>query len=61
MIGNLMELTHETYVPASNIGQREIEEAAPETRVDGDSAITSRFMKGIMPPPFWQAARQRPR
>ena len=56
MIDNLMDLTHETYVHASSIGQREIEEAAPQTRVEGDSAITSRFMQNIMPPPFWQAA-----
>jgi len=56
MIDNLMDLTHETYVHASSIGQREIEEAAPETRVEGNSAITSRFMSNIMPPPFWQAA-----
>src|SRR6476620_4355273 len=56
MIDNLMDLTHETYVHASSIGQREIEEAAPATRVEGDSAITSRFMSNIMPPPFWQAA-----
>jgi vanillate O-demethylase monooxygenase subunit len=56
MIDNLMDLTHETYVHAGSIGQREIEEAAPTTRVEGESAITSRFMTHIMPPPFWQAA-----
>jgi len=43
MIDNLMDLTHETYVHATSIGQPEIEEAAPATRVEGDSAITSRF------------------
>ncbi len=56
MIDNLMDLTHETYVHATSIGQPEIEEAAPETRVEGDSAITSRFMSGIAAPPFWRAA-----
>ena len=56
MIDNLMDLTHETYVHASSIGQREIEEAAPQTRVEGDCAVTSRFMSNIMPPPFWRAA-----
>jgi len=56
MIDNLMDLTHETYVHASSIGQREIEEAAPVTRVEGDSAITSRFMHDIPAPPFWRTA-----
>ncbi len=56
MIDNLMDLTHETYVHSTSIGQQEIEEAPPATKVDGDTVITSRFMHGIMPPPFWQAA-----
>ncbi|KAI3591506.1 Vanillate O-demethylase oxygenase subunit [Cupriavidus sp. U2] len=56
MIDNLMDLTHETYVHASSIGQAEIEESAPATRVEGDSVITSRHMEGILPPPFWAAA-----
>jgi vanillate O-demethylase monooxygenase subunit len=56
MIDNLMDLTHETYVHAGSIGQPEIEEAAPVTRVEGDSAITSRFMHDIPAPPFWRAA-----
>jgi len=56
MIDNLMDLTHETYVHATSIGQPEIEEAAPSTRVEGDSAITSRFMSNIAAPPFWRAA-----
>ncbi len=56
MIDNLMDLTHETYVHATSIGQPEIEEAAPATRVEGNSAITSRFMSNIAAPPFWRAA-----
>jgi vanillate O-demethylase monooxygenase subunit len=56
MIDNLMDLTHETYVHATSIGQPEIEEAAPVTRVEGDSAITTRFMHDIPAPPFWRAA-----
>jgi vanillate O-demethylase monooxygenase subunit len=56
MIDNLMDLTHETYVHASSIGQPEIEEALPATRVEGDTVITGRHMKNIMPPPFWAAA-----
>lgn len=56
MIDNLMDLTHETYVHATSIGQPEIEEAAPETRVEGDQAITRRVMTNIPAPPFWRAA-----
>ena len=56
MIDNLMDLTHETYVHATSIGQPEIQEAASVTSVEGDSAITRRFMHDIPAPPFWRAA-----
>jgi vanillate O-demethylase monooxygenase subunit len=56
MIDNLMDLTHETYVHASSIGQKEIDEAPVTTKVEGDSVVTSRFMQNVMAPPFWQAA-----
>ena len=56
MIDNLMDLTHETYVHSSSIGQKEIDEAPVNTKVEGDQVVTSRFMENIMPPPFWQLA-----
>jgi vanillate O-demethylase monooxygenase subunit len=56
MIDNLMDLTHETYVHASSIGQKEIDETPVTTKVEGGQVVTSRFMENIMPPPFWQAA-----
>ncbi|WP_317930546.1 aromatic ring-hydroxylating dioxygenase subunit alpha [Halioxenophilus sp. WMMB6] len=56
MIDNLMDLTHETYVHAGSIGQKEIDEAPVNTQVDGDHVITSRSMAGVLPPPFWQMA-----
>jgi vanillate O-demethylase monooxygenase subunit len=56
MVDNLMDLTHETYVHASSIGQPEIEEAPPATHIEGDTVITSRHMQNIMPPPFWATA-----
>ncbi|HLS51775.1 MAG TPA: aromatic ring-hydroxylating dioxygenase subunit alpha [Burkholderiaceae bacterium] len=56
MIDNLMDLTHETYVHATSIGQDEIDETPVNTRVEGDTVITSRFMDGVIAPPFWQAA-----
>ncbi|MBM3376358.1 MAG: aromatic ring-hydroxylating dioxygenase subunit alpha [Betaproteobacteria bacterium] len=56
MIDNLMDLTHETYVHANSIGQREIDEAPSTTSVEGDQVILQRHMKGINAPPFWQMA-----
>ena len=56
MIDNLMDLTHETYVHATSIGQPEIDETPCETVVNGDQVITQRFMSGIQAPPFWQMA-----
>ncbi len=56
MLDNLMDLTHETYVHAGSIGQKEIEDVLPKTKQEGDSVITRRHMANVMAPPFWQAA-----
>ena len=56
MIDNLMDLTHETYVHATSIGQKEIDETPCTTRTEGDEVITSRYMENISAPPFWRAA-----
>ncbi|KAF1023816.1 MAG: Toluene-4-sulfonate monooxygenase system iron-sulfur subunit TsaM1 [Paracidovorax wautersii] len=57
MIDNLMDLTHETYVHASSIGQKEIDETPCKTTVEGDHVMTSRFMEGLPEaPPFWRMA-----
>lgn len=56
MIDNLMDLTHETYVHASSIGQKEIDEAPVKTRADSDEVVTSRYMEDITAPPFWRMA-----
>ncbi len=56
MIDNLMDLTHETYVHSTSIGQQEIDETASRTVAEGDRVTTSRFMEGIKAPPFWQMA-----
>lgn len=53
LIDNLMDLTHETYVHASSIGQSEIEEVAPTTSQEGEEIRVERLMKHITPPPFW--------
>ncbi|ADG10800.1 Rieske (2Fe-2S) iron-sulfur domain protein [Caulobacter segnis ATCC 21756] len=56
MVDNLMDLTHETYVHATSIGQKEIDEAPVTTKLEGDEVVTSRFMEGIHAPPFWRMA-----
>ncbi|KQM18364.1 aromatic ring-hydroxylating oxygenase subunit alpha [Novosphingobium sp. Leaf2] len=56
MIDNLMDLTHETYVHANSIGQKEIDEAPVKTRATEDEVVTSRFMDNVVAPPFWQMA-----
>ena len=56
MIDNLMDLTHETYVHATSIGQKEIDEAPVSTKVEGETVVTSRYMDNIMAPPFWRMA-----
>ncbi|MEX5748024.1 Rieske 2Fe-2S domain-containing protein [Massilia sp. X63] len=56
MVDNLMDLTHETYVHASSIGQKEIDESPVTTRVEGEQVVTSRFMENIGAPPFWRGA-----
>ena len=56
MIDNLMDLTHETYVHSTSIGQLEIDETPCRTVTEGDRVTTSRFMEGIKAPPFWQMA-----
>ena len=56
MIDNLMDLTHETYVHSSSIGQVEIMESPIETRVSGEQIFVSRWMPGVEAPPFWRGA-----
>ncbi|WP_294334222.1 aromatic ring-hydroxylating dioxygenase subunit alpha [uncultured Sphingomonas sp.] len=56
MVDNLMDLTHETYVHSTSIGQKEIDEAPVETLVEDGQVVTRRFMDGIEAPPFWKMA-----
>ncbi len=56
MIDNLMDLTHETYVHATSIGQSEIEEVPVKTTFDSHTVCTSRHMQNVKAPPFWQNA-----
>lgn len=53
VLDNLMDLTHETYVHGSSIGQQALAEA-PFVATHGDrTATVTRWMENIEAPPFW--------
>lgn len=55
VIDNLMDLTHETFVHGSSIGNRAVAEA-PFVATHGDrTATVTRWMENIEAPPFWAA------
>jgi vanillate O-demethylase monooxygenase subunit len=51
-----MDLTHETYVHATSIGQKELDEAPVSTKMENGQVVTRRFIENTMAPPFWQTA-----
>ena len=56
VIDNLMDLSHETYVHASSIGQKEIHDHPVETIVGNGEVLSRRWMPGIEPAPMYRAA-----
>ncbi|HET9976949.1 MAG TPA: aromatic ring-hydroxylating dioxygenase subunit alpha [Burkholderiaceae bacterium] len=61
VLDNLMDLTHETFVHGSSIGQQAVAEA-PFVATHGDrSATVTRWMEGIDAPPFWAGQIKRAR
>jgi vanillate O-demethylase monooxygenase subunit len=55
LVDNLMDLSHETFVHPSSIGQHEILEAPIKASSEESSATVTRWMYDIVPPPFWAA------
>ena len=55
-IDNLMDLTHETTVHGSSIGQPEIQEAPIETYVENNRVYVRRMMADVDAPPLWRYA-----
>ena len=53
LVDNLMDLSHETYVHPTSIGQQEIVDAPIKAASDETSASVTRWMHGVDPPPFW--------
>ena len=59
VLDNLMDLTHETFVHGSSIGQSALAEA-PFVATHGDrTATVTRLMENIDAPPFWAGQIQR--
>jgi vanillate O-demethylase monooxygenase subunit len=54
VVDNLMDLTHETFVHGSSIGQRSIAEVPFEVTHGPSSATVTRWMIDVEPPPFWR-------
>jgi vanillate O-demethylase monooxygenase subunit len=54
-VDNLMDLTHETYTHSSSIGNRAVAEAPFEVTHNDETAVVTRWMIDIEPPPFWKA------
>jgi phenylpropionate dioxygenase-like ring-hydroxylating dioxygenase large terminal subunit len=55
IVDNLMDLTHETFVHVSSIGQRSITEVPFEVTHGRNSATVTRWMIDVEPPPLWKA------
>jgi vanillate O-demethylase monooxygenase subunit len=53
---NLLDLTHETYVHASSLGNHAVVENPIETEADGERVTVTRWMLNHDPAPFWKAA-----
>ncbi|TAK49854.1 MAG: aromatic ring-hydroxylating dioxygenase subunit alpha [Xanthobacteraceae bacterium] len=60
VIDNLMDLTHETFVHSTSIGNRAVAETPFETTHTDKFAIVTRWMHDIEPPPFWRKQYGRP-
>lgn len=55
LIDNLMDLTHETYVHANSIGQRELMQVPVHARSDDGTVVVERWMPNVSPPPAFRA------
>ncbi len=55
VVDNLMDLTHETFVHSTSIGQRSITEVPFEVTHGPNSATVTRWMIDVEPPPVWKA------
>ena len=60
IVDNLMDLTHETFVHSTSIGDRAVAEAPFDVTHGKDFVEVARWMLNIEPPPFWAAQYGKP-
>ena len=60
VVDNLMDLTHETFVHGSSIGDRAVAESSFEASHSDRFAYVTRWMHEIDPPPFWRKQYGKP-
>ncbi len=60
IVDNLMDLTHETYIHGSSIGNEAVAEAPFDVTHGERTAMVTRWMIDIEPPPFWRAQLGKP-
>ena len=61
VLDNLLDLTHETYVHPTSIGQAQLEEAPFEVSAEGKYVALTRLLTDIDAPPFLAAQLKRAR
>ncbi|MFT8244469.1 Rieske 2Fe-2S domain-containing protein [Roseomonas sp. BN140053] len=60
VVDNLMDLTHETFIHGSSIGNDAVAEAPFDVSHGEKTATVTRWMIDIEPPPFWKAQLRKP-
>ncbi|MBG6116386.1 MULTISPECIES: aromatic ring-hydroxylating dioxygenase subunit alpha [unclassified Sphingobium] len=60
LVDNLMDLTHETFVHGSSIGNDAVAESPFTVRHDDAAVYLTRWMVGIEPPPFFKKQLGKP-
>jgi vanillate O-demethylase monooxygenase subunit len=61
LIDNLLDLSHETYVHPTSIGDHRLPSAPIKTSFDGDTVTVSRWVHDHEPAPFWAGLMRRAR
>lgn len=59
-VDNLMDLTHESFVHATSIGNAHVADTPMTTTQRDNKVISSRWMTDIDAPPFWRAQLDKP-
>jgi vanillate O-demethylase monooxygenase subunit len=59
-VDNLMDLTHESFVHATSIGNKHVAETPMTTTHSGRTVTSTRWMPDIDAPPFWRTQLGKP-